>query len=181
LGVGSTGKTTLANALVKILDEDYIIDGFDYAVENLDKKYWPDGELKHEGFEFADGPMGPYFQIGPKGAELLEQMIVGIIQKVREGNNIIIDYVPSDEDIARLKKELPGAEFVSIGLRPPIEWVTQKELERGDRQVGLAKQAYEHFYSGKCFDMEFDTSRLSPQSIAYRIKAFLTGIPNSLQ
>lgn len=29
IGMGSTGKTTLANQLVKVLDEDYIIDGFD--------------------------------------------------------------------------------------------------------------------------------------------------------
>lgn len=51
LKIGMNSKA-LANQLVKVLDEDYIIDGFDHAVEkNLDKKYWPDGELKHEGVQ----------------------------------------------------------------------------------------------------------------------------------
>lgn len=179
MGIGSTGKTTLANQLVKVLDEDYIIDGFDHAVEkNLDKKYWPDGELKHEGFQFIDGPTGPQMKVGPKGAEFLEFMISDIIQKAKAGNNIIIDYVPSEEDIARFKKELPEVEFISVGLKPPVEWAIKKELERGDRQVGVAKQAYEHFYRGKIFDMEFDTSSLTPEDIASKIKISLSTAPN---
>jgi chloramphenicol 3-O phosphotransferase len=178
MGIGSTGKTTLANQLVQVLDEVYLIDGFDHAVEkNLDKKYWPDGALKHEGFQFIDGPTGPQMQVGPKGAEFLEFMISDIIKKAKAGNNIIIDYVPSDEDIARFKKELPDVEFISIGLKPPVEWAIKKELERGDRQVGVAKQIYEHFYDSKVFDIEFDTSSLSPQVIANRIKDFLRATP----
>lgn len=133
--------------------------------------------MKHEGFQFIDGPTGPQMQVGPKGAEFLEFMISDIIQKAKAGNNIIIDYVPSDEDIARFKKELPDVEFISIGLKPPVEWAIKKELERGDRQVGVAKQAYEHFYNGKRFDMEFDTSILTPEDIANKIKTSLTATP----
>lgn len=174
MGIGSTGKTTLANQLVKVLDEDYIIDGFDHAVEeNLDKKYWPNGELKHEGFQFIDSPTGPQMKVGPKGAEFLEFMLSEIIRKAKEGQNIIIDYVPSDDDIARFKRELPEVEFVTIGLKPPVEWAIQKELERGDRQVGVAKQAYKEFYEGKQFDIVFDTSIISPEVIAESVKDFL--------
>ena len=38
MGIGSTGKTTLANQLVKVLDEDYIIDGFDHASGQCQKR-----------------------------------------------------------------------------------------------------------------------------------------------
>lgn len=49
MGVRSTGKTMLANELVRHLsEENFIIDGFDHTVEKLDKKYWSTGELHRE-------------------------------------------------------------------------------------------------------------------------------------
>ncbi len=174
MGVSSTGKTMLANELVRQLpEENFIIDGFDHAVEKLDKKYWPTGELHREGFYYIDGPDGPQMQRGPVGDKFLESMIADIIRKAQDGKNIIIDYVPPEEDIARFKKELPEAEFITVGLKPPIEWVIENEKKRGDRKVGMAEQDYKHFYRDKHFDITLDTSENTPTESAEIIKTFI--------
>lgn len=174
MGVSSTGKTLLANQLVKLMPEEHFsIEGLDHAVEKLDKKYWPNGECQHEGFYFIDGPNGPKMQRGPVGDQFLEFMISDIIQKAKSGQNIIIDYVPSDEDIARFNTELPEAAFITIGLKPPIEWVIENEKKRGDRKVGIAEQGYQHFYHGKHFDITQDTSKQTPNEAAKIIKSYI--------
>lgn len=70
-------------------------------------------------------------------------------------------------------KELPEAKFITVGLKPPIEWVIENEKKRGDRKVGRAEQDYKHFYRDKQFDITLDTSKNTPTESAEIIKTFI--------
>lgn len=172
MGVSSTGKTTISHALQK-LDPSFKIVGFDPAVEGLDKKYWPGGSNEKEGFyyveiETSEGKL-PKLCWGTIGEAFLQKMMADIIQAAKEGENLIIDSVLSDEEHQKLLAELSECNVVQIGLKPPLEEVIRREAARGDRKNGLAKATYENFYLDKNFDLEIDTKVISGEEAAKKI------------
>lgn len=182
LGVGSTGKTTLAKQLVDTISDEFCIMGFDHAVEtHLDKKYWPGGSHEERGFCYVKSDSGPKLEIGPEGHAFLRRMFDDILIKAKSGENIIIDSVLSDYEYQKLIEYLPDCHFLKVGLKPPLESVVIRESNRSDRKSGIAKQDYVNFYTNKEFDMMIDTSATSPQTAAEMIQDMYTEQKRSIK
>lgn len=177
MGVTSSGKSSLATALKNKLENDFIIVGFDYAVLELDRKYWPGGSHEKEGFYFVtvDSEHGkvPEIRHGLIGEKFLKKLIEDIIELQRSGKNLIIDMILSEEEYQALLLNFKECSILHVGLKPPLDEVIKREQERGDRKIGIGKFTYENFYRGKIFDIEINTKELSPETAADEIKRYL--------
>lgn len=163
LGIGSSGKSTVAKELLKQLEEPYQLVGFDYAVMDLDKKYWPGGECEQDGFHVVNVTIEhgetPELRSGPIGKAFLKKMIDDMIALANRGVNLIIDMVPSDAEYKHLQDSLAEHRVLRVGLKPPLEKVIEREDKRPDRRSGTAKAAYHQFYDNKTFDLVIDTDK----------------------
>ena len=161
MGVSSSGKTTVANEIQRQASEQYLLVGFDRAVESLDKKYWPGGSHEKEGFYYEqvkiDKGEFPELRHGAVGAKFLQEMMSDIIKLANSGKNLIVDFVMSDEEKTALISGCKDCTFIQVGIKPPLDEVIKREKARGDRKVGIAEAAYESFYQGKTFDLLIDT------------------------
>lgn len=173
MGVSSSGKTSIAKEIQNQASDNYLIVGFDHAVESLDKKYWPGGSHEKEGFYYEqiktnDGEF-PELRHGAVGAKFLQEMMRDIIALANSGNNLIVDFVMSDDENNMLINSCKDSTIIQIGIKPPLEEVIKREMARGDRKVGIAEAAYEAFYQGKKFDIVIDSKELSPSIAAAQI------------
>lgn len=173
LGIGSSGKSTVSKELLKQLDDTYQVAGFDYAVIDLEKKYWPGGTHDREGFYIEkimtqDGEV-PELKSGAVGKAFIKKMIADMIQMADEGKNLIIDTVPSDEEYQQLLIAFSKHQVILVGLKPPMQVVIDRENIRADRRPGTAKVEYDKFYGDKVFDVEIDTSTVPAHEAAQSI------------
>lgn len=173
MGVSSSGKTSIAKEIQHQASDNYLIVGFDHVVESLDKKYWPGGSHEKEGFYYEqiktnDGEF-PELRHGAVGDEFLREMMRDIIALANSGNNLIVDFVMSDDEKNMLIDQCKDSTIVQIGIKPPLAEVIKREMARGDRKVGIAEAAYEAFYKGKIFDILIDSKELSPSMAAAQI------------
>jgi len=179
LGIGSSGKSTIANALLQHLRDSYHLTGFDYSVESLDKKYWPGGSHEREGFyvkkSITEHGETSELIAGTIGKAFLKKMLEDMIRQADEGNNLIIDTVPSDEEYQELLSAFKDHEILCVGIKPPVEVIIERENRRSDRRPGTAKAAYQQFYANKKFDLEIDTSQVSAEDAVESILAQLQG------
>lgn len=178
LGIGSSGKSTVAKELLKQLEEPYQLVGFDYAVMDLDKKYWPGGEREQDGFHvvnvMTEHGETPELRTGPVGKAFLENMMKDIIALANRGVNLIIDMVPSDAEYKLLQDSLAEHRVLRVGLKPPLETVIERENKRPDRRSGTAKAVYHQFYDQKIFDLVIDTDKTPPAESARLISECLS-------
>lgn len=173
MGVSSSGKTSVAKEIQNQSSEEYLLVGFDHAVESLDKKYWPGGSHEKEGFYYEQVKTKhgefPELRHGAVGAQFLKDMMKDIIALANDGKNLIIDFVMSDEEHAALVAGCEDSKIISVGIKPPLDEVIRREKARGDRKEGIAEAAYENFYQGKTFDLLVDTKELTPSKSAEQI------------
>jgi chloramphenicol 3-O phosphotransferase len=88
-----------------------------------------------------------------------------------QGNCLVVDDVMlgggEAEDYRRL---LSGFDVHFVGLFAPLDVLEQRERDRGDRVLGLARWQYERAHQGMAYDLEIDTTRLSPSEAAETIR-----------
>jgi chloramphenicol 3-O phosphotransferase len=72
---------------------------------------------------------------------------------------------------------LPAFNTLFVGVRCPLEVAKQREQERGDRTLGLVEAHYDIVHSHGIYDLEIDTSVLTPTECASRIKDRLQNGP----
>jgi chloramphenicol 3-O phosphotransferase len=79
-----------------------------------------------------------------------------------------------DERILRAVVDaLAGLPVLLVGLHLPRELAVRREGERGDRGPGGAAVFYDLAHAHAIYDLELDTSVLSPEECALRIKTAL--------
>ena len=74
-------------------------------------------------------------------------------------------------------RDLP---VLMVGLRPPREIAERREQERGNRGPGGAPAFYDLVHRHVIYDLELDTSLLSPEECARQIKASLDDNPTGI-
>ena len=85
--------------------------------------------------------------------------------------SIVVDEVLWDpEAMADYRRRLASCDFHAVGLRAPLEVIEQRERQRGDRTIGLARWQYDKVHGGMVYDLELDTSVASPDELAATIK-----------
>lgn len=176
-GVGSVGKSSTAKALQSLASEPFLHVQGDAFLEMIAPRLWgdPNGII----FKRLASDANPSIEIkmGPALDRLMLGMRQSIFSLARAGNSCIVDDVmlsPSDQWAYVEASGDVQTQFVA--LRAPLEVLEQRERDRGDRVIGLARWQYERVHNGISYDFEIDTTRDSSNAIAQAI-ALALAIP----
>lgn len=165
-GASSSGKTSILTRLQNVLDEPYLNAGIDKFIWMLPKRYldrllW-------------DDVLGLAVEAGGTGHKLFSTMHQVIALISQQGMNVIADHVMVEEawveECARLFAPLPA---YFIGIRCPLDILVEREKELKDRTLGQAAAQYPVVHRYARYDLEVDTSELSVNECALRIKEYI--------
>lgn len=157
-GTSSSGKSTLAKGLQKSLAEPFLHLQLDSYIEMLPRT--------------DDGDM-------------FRRMVRGLNRSIavmsEEGNNLIVDHVLIDNAwLYQLLDLLRGRYVLFVGLHCPLEELERRERGRDARRQGFARQQFVGIHKGKTYDLELDTSALSPEEcVALVLKSYNQGQPKA--
>jgi chloramphenicol 3-O phosphotransferase len=159
-GTSSSGKSSIADELMGMLAEPYYrmaVDVF-WAMRN--------------------------------GAELTEENFMDVLRRNRAGfhravagmaaagNNVVVDHLFSEPwRLADCLELFPPQDVVLVGVHCPLPELERRERERGDRQPGIAAKQFPLVHAHGVYDIEVDTSTMSPHDCARRIADFLPHRP----
>jgi chloramphenicol 3-O phosphotransferase len=159
-GTSSSGKSTLAKGLQKSLGEPFLHLQLDSYIEMLPRTDdW----------------------------EMFQRMVRGMNRSVavmsEEGNNLIVDHVLVDNSwLNQLLGLLRGRYVLFVGLHCPLDELERRERARDARRQGFARQQIESVHKGKTYDLELDTSVLSPEEcVAQLLKFYEQGQPGAFE
>jgi chloramphenicol 3-O phosphotransferase len=176
-GTSSSGKTTLVRALQAILPEPWLEIGIDRFVFSLPKQYL-DQPLWSEVFRYVrlDGAVdGPFrIETGPLGRRLVLGMHATAAALAGQGLNVIVDHVLLEDDwLADCRTRWAAFDVLVVGVRCPLEVVIERERSRKDRTIGQAEAQFHVVHRHRGYDLELDTSALSPEEGATLIATAL--------
>jgi chloramphenicol 3-O phosphotransferase len=173
-GTSSSGKTSILRALQDLLDEPYLEAGIDKFIFMLPGRY-----LERP---LWDDVLGRADHAGAAGHTLVAGMHAAIAALSRCGNNVIADHVLVEPEwageCARLFADLPA---YLIGVICPLEVLEQRERSRKNRTLSQAKQQFDVIHKYVVYDLEVDSSRLSPEECARQIQSRLSAPPQAFK
>lgn len=169
-GAGSVGKSSIAKALQTITAEPFLRMEMDSFLNMMPEPYWdhPDG-LVFETVQ-QDGKPAVIIGSGPVAERTFRGMRHAIAAMAGQGNNLIVDDVLLEDELAEYSALLAGSTFHVVGLHAPLDILEARERARGDRLIGLARWQYDRVHRGKSYDLELDTSKTTPMECAEAIK-----------
>jgi chloramphenicol 3-O phosphotransferase len=152
-GTSSSGKTTLAKELQRLLDDHFMHVCFDAFYQMLPAHFKPltadDSryvEKVHLGFEYA------------------------IPALARAGNRLIVDYpFHYPDSLPRCLELVSEYRVLYVGVFCPVEVVEQRERARGDRKTGLARYQASIVHMNSEYDVAVDTHQLSAIQAAQKV------------
>jgi chloramphenicol 3-O phosphotransferase len=160
-GTSSSGKSSIAQALLPILDEPYFhmpVDAF-HAMRAR-HAFTPDqlpAVLRRTWMGF-------------------HRAVAGM---AAAGNNIVVDHIFSEpwrlDDCLAL---FTPQNVVLVGVHCPLPELERREQARGDRPPGLAARQFERVHAHGSYDIECDTSTTSAIDCAQQIRDFLPRRPS---
>lgn len=169
-GVGSAGKSSIAKALQTITAEPFLHVAMDAFLDMMPARYWdhPDG-LVFETVQ-QDGRPAVVIKSGPVVDRTLIGMRHAVAAMARAGNNLIVDDVLLENEMAQYAALLADVIFHAVGVFAPLDVLEARERARGDRLIGLARWQYDRVHQGKRYALELDTGKSTPMECAALIK-----------
>jgi chloramphenicol 3-O-phosphotransferase len=193
-GTSGAGKTTTCRTFARRADEMYLLFGMDLLVGTL----FP-GQYTIFGSRMEDGLN--LFHFGKSGWKALQAMHEMIAAASRSGQNLVVDHLmfvdpPVLQDCVW---RLAGLPVLFVNLRVPYERIEQRLMTRhrelpetmaelvgpdGEREMAARLSAlrpwfYEAAYQNHCFDLDLETSELSPEEVCERIEVRLAEGPGT--
>ncbi|MBI5946147.1 MAG: AAA family ATPase [Chloroflexi bacterium] len=161
-GTSSSGKTTLLKALQNQLHEPYLDMGIDRFIWMLPKRYF-DRPL-------WDDVLGNAHHSGPVGLTLFSGMHHAVAAAASRGNNILADHVFVEKAwVDECANLFAAMNAYLIGIRCPLEVLEQRERDRKDRTLGQARAQFDIIHKYTTYDLEVDTSLLTPEQCAKHV------------
>ena len=160
-GTSSSGKSSIAEALLQVLDEPWFHMPVD-AINAMRSKNRT-AALDQAGLDC-----------------LLAKTRAGFHRAVaamaEAGNDVVVDHVLSENwRLIDCLRVLDGYEVVFVAVRCSPRELARRERARGDREPGQAAAQQELVHAHGIYDLECDTTATSPVECALRIKEFLAG------
>ncbi|MDX8148347.1 AAA family ATPase [Lentzea sp. BCCO 10_0061] len=162
-GTSSSGKSSIAAELLKVLDTPY----FHLAVDAFGAMRAVERTLELDG---------------PAVTEVLRRTRAGFHRAVagmaQAGNDLVVDHVLSEPwRLQDCLTVLDGLDVVLVGVHCPPDELERRERARGDRVPGVAAKQLQCVHQHGLYDFEVDTSTNSPLECALAIKDFLGQAP----
>lgn len=196
-GTSSAGKTTTARAFQQVMETPYIHTGSEHFLARVPAQFFtvwegldpppvdyfclvyqgaaPRMVAELDGGETVFG-LGDFagVRLGRGGIKLLAGIYRSIAALVASGVDVVVDEVFHDPRVLRAAVEaLSTLPVLFVGLRLPLDVAEQRERDRGDRGPGGAAAFYDLVHAHAIYDLELDTSALSPEECALQIKKAL--------
>jgi len=176
-GTSSSGKTTLVRALQAAAPDLWLemgIDRFAYALPGRvnGQPSWPllFPYVRPDGR--SDGPFT--IETPALGNRFITGMHATVAALADVGFNVIVDHVIVEPGWAAEMRSLWASyEVLFVGVRCPLDVVLERERERKDRTLGQAEAQFAVVHRWGTYDVEVDTSALTPAEGARRILAAL--------
>ena len=150
-GVSSSGKSSLAKAIVKRLPDHfhYNIDDFDIVIERME-----DREKQ---------------RLIPVSTEYYFHRTIRMFSE--SGINLVVDQILHNIDTLRdCLSTLKGYPVYFVGVHCPQKELEKRELERGDRTLGLSKKQLKYVHQqNEAYDIEVNTGLESLDTCADKI------------
>ncbi|WP_020390442.1 chloramphenicol phosphotransferase CPT family protein [Kribbella catacumbae] len=155
-GTSSSGKTSIATALVEILPGPW----FNLGIDVLHRARTP----------------------GHRSGEVFERTARGyhrvLAAMATTGNDVIADQVIGGPwRLDDCLEALAGVRVLFVGVRCPLPVVEVRERERSNRPPGQAARQIGTVHAHARYDLEVDTSVLTPQECATQIRQRLESGP----
>ncbi|MGX1129100.1 chloramphenicol 3-O phosphotransferase [Streptomyces glaucescens] len=159
-GTSSSGKSSIAAELLRLLDE-------------------PCFHMPVDAFHAMRSPV-------PVPPERLDTVLHrtwqgyhrAVAGMAAAGNDVVMDHVLSAEwRLADCLSLFVPQDVVFVGVHCPLEELERRERERGDRPPGLAARQLRQVHAHGVYDIECDTAADSPAECARRIRDFLPARP----
>lgn len=163
-GTSSSGKTTVATAFQKAMEEPALYVSNDKFIFMA-----ADHVLKDD--KFRPKVLLPLLSAFHRSLPIIAKC----------GFPMIIDHVIERRDwMDEIAEQLDGLEVFFVKVECPLEELERREKERGDRKVGLAKWQYDIVHGFCAYDAVVDTQRDSVGEIVRQLKDLLySGKPPS--
>ena len=187
-GSSSAGKTTLAHALQELLPEPWQHMALDQFRDGLPAKYRglnsPADSAGAQGLNVVPvhEAQRSYTAIrfGGAGKAVLAAMRRAIALMAREGVNVIIDdIILESEFLVDYLQVMQGIPLYFIGVRCPLEVISEREAQRPGRFPGTALGHFDQCHAHGLYDLEVDTSKLSPPACAKQVLARIQTPPRA--
>jgi chloramphenicol 3-O phosphotransferase len=171
-GTSSSGKTSIVRAFQNLSQEPYLDMGIDKFIWMLPKRYL-DAPLWQQVYWYKyadDGKTILEIHSGLLGDQLFSGMHNAIHELVKSGLNIIADHVLLEKKwVTECAKLFHDLNAYLVGVRCPLDVVEERERARKDRTLGQAKAQFVATHKHCLYDLEMDTSSVSPEECAKQI------------
>ena len=188
-GSSSSGKTTLAVTLQRILAEpwqhvalDQFRDGLPGKVRGLNS---PPGTPGDQGLNIVpvdlNGVRVTEVRFGEFGEAVLRAMRRAVAELAHQGVNVVVDdLLFKPEYLSDYREVLADLEVWFVGVRCARGVVEEREAKRPGRFPGTAISHFDTVHAhGLAYDIEVDTSHLDPSSCARQIAQGLLKAPEA--
>lgn len=162
-GGSSSGKSSIARALQRLLGPEWLFLGVDDLVEAMTDEKVPGAPLFVEE--------GGQVVVNETFHALERAWRAGLAAMARAGARIILEdvFLEGASSMARLTEALAGIEVLLVGVRCDPRVAADRERQRGDRAAGMAARQAGSVHAGVSYDLEVDSTRSSPAELARRI------------
>lgn len=196
IGTPSSGKTSIAKALQKQLDAPYLYVPTDTFVGMLPALYRPSASIEVESQQHKQGiyfvrdtsgsEVRTYVKLGPVAQKLTTGIIRAIAGLASADLNIICEGVIWEKAILQeAARGWKDFRVFFIHVHSSLEEAERRESQRkdwfegGERVQGHVKAAYEVVQTfGDIYDLEIDTTHMTPEQGAEKIIAYMQANPN---
>jgi len=157
-GVSSSGKTTVAKTLQKKLTEPYCLLNVDDFLHTMDERFLNDQEW-----------------LGAGGIEWIWKALEGFHKSIKTlsdvGLNVIADHVVQKQSwLDECLDLLRDNDVLFVHVTCPLEELSRREKERGDRQIGQGESQLEKLLpKDEIYDITIDTFENSKEECADEI------------
>jgi chloramphenicol 3-O phosphotransferase len=158
-GASSAGKTSIATVLQHLLDQPSLHVTFDSFIEML-----PAYEL------FAPARFHDAF------ARTVSGFHRSLPALATTGLPLIVDHVLQEPEwLQECVVALSQVSVWFVGVRCPLAELERREQARADRMPGMARHHFPRVHQHELYDVEVDTSQLTPEACARRVHEALHG------
>jgi chloramphenicol 3-O phosphotransferase len=167
-GGSSSGKSTLATALQERLHGTWLSLGVDDLIRAI--SHGPDDTGVAGSIDFgSDGSV----IVHEKFRQAEKAWYGGVAAIARAGTGVIVDEVFLDggRSQARLEAALEGLVVLWVGVQCQPGIAEVRELRRGGRTRGMARDQAERVHQGVHYDLVVDTTARSPAECAEAVVA----------
>lgn len=177
-GTSSAGKTSLVEPLQALMETPFLHVGIDHFLFMLPSRYRMDGGEAHLGYHFKREGEEATISKGIFAHKISHAMRQSMHNLLSLHFNLIIDEVLfSMDDFYAYLHILKSCRVYFIAIKPPVAVVVEREKQRGNRFLGLARGLYNEVYRDKLFDLEIDSSRGTAMEIAQEIADYIKNHP----